>query len=260
MGSLKRVIRDTIGWISRVTRLQLWPVRVRAGMAKGALWTVFPFSANWRCGGEENVQRAFSLLHDPAGAVCWDLGAHFGIHTVGLARQVGTNGSVFAFEPAPVAFARLDLHVRMNRLENVKLYNVAASNADGELNLIVAGGLGSTVTHAKYKDEVLAQGAELLRSKCARLDTLVDAAEVSLPAFVKIDVEGHRAKALSGASSSIARSLPVIVLSVHSREEWQDSWSVLQPLGYTTMGLNHGDIDVAPIGKTLILSAGENIN
>ena len=218
------------------TGLQFCPVRVRAGLAKGAWWTAFPFSSNWRCGGEPEIERALRLLRQTKGAVCWDLGAHFGIHTIGLALEVGPHGQVCAFEPDPVAFMRLQRHARMNKLDNVRLFNLAASNTDGRLKMIVAAGLGSTVTHAKYEDEVVSPEYELLSVQCVRLDTLVEAGEVKSPAFVKVDVEGHGAKALAGAASTIERALPVIVLSVHSQPEWEGSRSLLQPLGYRPRG------------------------
>ncbi|MSU65186.1 MAG: hypothetical protein EXS38_03585 [Opitutus sp.] len=47
---------------------------------------------------------------DIRGWTCWDLGAHFGLYSVGLARRVGPAGQVAAFEPNPISFARLQRH------------------------------------------------------------------------------------------------------------------------------------------------------
>jgi FkbM family methyltransferase len=212
--------------------LQYLPVTVRSGLAKGARWTLAPFSANWRQGGEPEIAEALALLPSVRGAVCWDLGAHFGIHAVGLALQVGPEGRVCAFEPDGVAFARLQRHVRMNRLHNVTLYPLAASDHDGDLEMIVSGGLGSTVTHVRYDDEPVTAETRRLLTRSVRLDTLVSSGELPVPDLLKIDVEGHGGAAIEGALGTISQRRPVIVLSVHCAPEWEQARRALEPLGY----------------------------
>jgi FkbM family methyltransferase len=172
------------------------------------------------------------FLNKVEGAVCWDLGAHFGVHAIGLAFHVGTSGEIVAVEPDHVAYDRLKYHVQLNRLNNVKLFQLAASNLDGDIELIIAQGLGSSVTHAKYEDEILTGETEIFSSKAARMDTLREKHQLRLPNLIKVDVEGHGAKALAGAMNTISDSKPIVVLSVHSPSEWQDSRSLLEPLGY----------------------------
>lgn len=225
-------IRRMVGAAVANSPLQFWPVAVRSGLAKGARWTLAPFSANWRRGGEPDVEAALALLSSARGAKCWDLGAHFGIHAVGLAMQVGPEGSVCAFEPDGVAFARLQRHVKMNGLHNVKLFPLAASDHDGDLELIVSGGLGSTVTHVRYDDESVTSETPRLVTRSVRLDTLVSAGELPVPDLVKIDVEGHGGAAIAGALGTIAKHRPVIVLSVHCAPEWDQARNALEPLGY----------------------------
>jgi FkbM family methyltransferase len=217
--------------------LQYWPVTVRAGLAKGARWTAFPFSSNWRIGGEGDVARCVERAGDLRGKSCWDLGAHFGIHTVGLALAVGFDGQVAAFEPDPVAFLKLSRHIRMNRLSYVKPYQAAASDVDGRLELVVAGALGSTVTHAKYEDEKIDADTEVFYSNALRLDTLVSRGEIRLPDFIKVDVEGHGAKAIAGAINAIGKSHPTMAFSLHSQYEWTDTAALLRPLDYRAVDI-----------------------
>ena len=238
----RRAIRSVLAGLIGRSPLQHWPVTVRAGLAKGARWTAFPFSANWRLGGEVDVARCVAMAGDLAGRTCWDLGAHFGIHTVGLAMCVGPTGEVAAFEPDPVAHRKLERHVRMNRLDQVKLFQAAASDAEGFLELIVAGALGSTVTHARYDDEVIGESTDTVASRAIRLDSLVDEGAIRLPDFVKIDVEGHGAKAIAGAIRAVSRSRPLIALSVHSRAEWFDTATLLEAVGYMPYALATGNV------------------
>ena len=230
---MKRRISQFLGATLNSSPLQYWPVTVRAGLAKGARWTIAPFSANWRNGGEPEVAAGVTLLPSARGAVYWDLGAHFGIHTVGLAMHAGPNGQVCAFEPDAVAFARLRRHVAMNRLSNVRLFSLAASDRDGDLEMIVSGGLGSTVTHVRYDDETVTSQTAKMVANAVRMDTLVSAGKIPAPDLIKIDVEGHGGAAIAGALQTISHRRPVIVLSVHCEPEWAQARAALEPLGYT---------------------------
>ncbi|MEO7972010.1 MAG: FkbM family methyltransferase [Thermoanaerobaculia bacterium] len=177
------------------------------------------------------------------GAVCWDFGAHFGIHTVGMARQVGPEGQVAAFEPDPVAFARLAYHVRANGLTNVELFQAAASNSDEQRRMIPHGGLGSTMSHFRYPGEVEPHDGSTFPVESRVPDSLVAAGRIRLPDLIKVDVQGHGAEALLGSSHSIRAKLPVIIFSSHSPAELNGTQALLEPLGYVVSGLEGAAMD-----------------
>src|SRR5262249_32086096 len=135
-----------VGAVSRgiaATPVGYWQVRVRAGLAKGAKRTLLPFSSNLGMGGsEQDGVAAGSYLSHLEGRVFWDFGAHFGIHAVGMAMQVGSTGQVAAFEPDPTAFRRLRYHVELNALSNVRMFEAAVSRMSGHSNLYLPCGQG----------------------------------------------------------------------------------------------------------------------
>lgn len=222
-------------WLSRLlasSPVSRIPVRVRKGPARGARWTLLPFSYNWREGGEADLQPGLARLAQVSGAVCWDFGAHFGIHTVGMARQVGPSGQVVAFEPDAVAFARLELHVVMNRLANVVLFRAAVSSSKGVQRLISASGPGSTVSHFRYPGEAEPEEHSSVAVEMIAPDDLVQLGRIRPPDLIKVDVEGHGASALQGSLSSIRNKLPVIIFSSHSPTEINGARDLLEPLGY----------------------------
>jgi len=215
-----------------VTPLQYLPVRVRHGLATGARWTFLPYSYNWRQGGESNIVAAVEMLGNIKGASCWDFGAHFGIHTVGLAMRAGNDGQVAAFEPDPVSFRRLERHVRMNRLTNVRLFNLGVSNQVSHVDLIVAEGKGSVRSHFQSEDETVDVNTPRVLVSTIRTDLLVEEGELRLPDLIKVDVQGHGAKALEGSRVSIEKKRPLILFSNHSERELDGTRRLLSPLGY----------------------------
>lgn len=214
------------------TPLAFFPTHVRRGPARGAKWTLAPFSSNWRLGGENDLEAGLSRLAIKVGAVCWDFGAHFGIHTVGMAMQVGESGQVCSFEPDPVAFRRLEYHVRINNLQNVALFQAAASNTQEAKDLIITSGQGSSYSHFRYEDEEISSVTQVLKVLTVVPDQLVSNGVIRLPDLIKVDVEGHGAKALAGSLESIASNRPIIIFSGHSPWEVEGAQTLLSPFGY----------------------------
>lgn len=228
-----REIKGRLGRIVGQSPLGLLPVRVQQGPAKGAHWTLAPFSYYWRKGGYEgDVPAALKLFPSAEGLVFWDIGAHFGIHTITLAMLVGSGGQVAAFEPDRGAFERLTRHVQMNSLSNVQLYQAAASNEDGEDELFIRGYYGSAVSHLRYDSSDNMTGVPSTPVRKLRVDTLVAAGKIRPPDIIKVDAQGHGGYALEGAATTIASYLPVIAFSNHSPGELSHTRDLLAPLGY----------------------------
>ena len=210
------------------------PVKVRHGIAAGASWTLYPWTSYWRGTHEPAVQDCILALGggDIRGWSCWDLGAHFGLYSIGLARRVGPQGSVAAFEPNPVSFARLERHRRMNGLAWLKPYAAAVSAQSGTAELYSHGSLATTTTHLPYEGEQRTADVGAFAVRTVRLDDLVRTGELRPPNFVKIDVEGHGHHALKGMQETLIAARPVIITGFHSPQEIAGMTSLLMPLGY----------------------------
>ena len=215
-----------------VPALAEFPVRVRSGVAEGAKWSLYPYSAYWRGTHEPEFQRRISTLWDWTGKHVWDLGAHYGLFSVGLARRVGPTGRVAAFEPNPVSYARLQLHLRRNHLRNLHAFPFAVGETPAILPLLVYDGLESTTTHLPYENETIHAGIPRVDVPVVRLDDLVAAGAIPAPDFIKMDVEGHGHRALRGAAETLRRHRPVIACGLHGPEETEGIANLLRPLGY----------------------------
>jgi FkbM family methyltransferase len=225
--NISRGIRDLAG--STVGYL---PVRVQAGPAKGARWTLFPRTSYWRGTHELWVQGAIEALGILRGWSCWDLGADFGFYSVMLALRTGPEGEVAAFEPNPRSFGRLRLHARMNGLGWLKCYRSAASDSSGSSELMTYGDLGSTSTHLLYDGEVPGKACLPIEIQTLRLDDEVEAGRLRLPRFIKMDVEGHGHRALRGMARTLEKARPQLIIAFHSDAEVEGCLAILEPLGY----------------------------
>jgi FkbM family methyltransferase len=227
--------RERTATMVKRSPLGLWPVRVRQGVAAGARWTLFPWTSSWRGTHEPAVQAALMNLGggNIEGWSCWDLGAHFGLYTVGLAKRVGPTGQVAAFEPNPLSFARLTRHCRMNQLHWAKLYQAAVSDRHGQAELYTYGDLGATTTHLPYAGEARTDDIGALKVRTLSLDELVRSGELRAPQFVKVDVEGHGHQVMAGMTRTLAAARPIFLVAFHSAEEISGFMEPLRAFDYT---------------------------
>jgi FkbM family methyltransferase len=132
--------------------------------------------------------------------------------TLLLAKCVGENGTVIAFEPLPENFCVLKQNVTMNRLQNVRVEGKAVSNRSGTVALNIF-------------DWTPFPGTSQIGSKSARAQAIVfmthQVPAISLDhylgnglhiQFVKIDVEGFEDLVIEGMRETLKRDRPTLVL------------------------------------------------
>ena len=65
-----------------------------------------------------------------------DVGANIGTYSLLARRLVGPTGRVVAFEPHPVAAARLRENVELNRIDNIEVHEAAVADVAGEAEFL----------------------------------------------------------------------------------------------------------------------------
>ena len=150
-------------------------------------------TGNWYAGLHEAEDMAFCLHALRPDDLFMDVGANIGSSTVLAAGAVGAR--VVALEPSAEARAALTANVALNRLEKrVRIQAVAAGDAEGEVRLSMGRG---PMNRALDVGEDGPSETVPLR----RLDAILDG---RVPTLLKIDVEGHEAEVLRGASATLA--------------------------------------------------------
>jgi FkbM family methyltransferase len=161
----------------------------------------------WAFGSyEEHFAELFRCLVSPDDR-CVDVGANVGVHTIRLAKVVGSRGEVIALEPDKEVARRARHNIMLNQLSNVRVINAAASDE--------AGG-GVQLYRPDARDTNRARASLLRHSYLTGTTTTVPAVtidEVCLDpvALIKIDVEGHEAAVVRGAAAVIERYSPAVI-------------------------------------------------
>lgn len=138
-----------------------------------------------------------------------DVGANLGDWALPAARLVGRAGRVLAFEPVPHLAAALRKSAWANRFSHLEVHQRALSNRSGQGEFSV-----ERENSGGSRLERMADGAGRSFTQVqVEVGTLDEAAApLSSLSLVKIDVEGHEAEVLQGASQTLARLRPALHL------------------------------------------------
>lgn len=157
-----------------------------------------------------------------------EAGANLGAHTVCLAKQVGPQGVVHAFEPQRILFQALCANLALNSLSNVHCRQEALGETPGTVTIPPLdysaennfGGL--SLPHAAQRDAV---GEEVPV-------TTLDSLELPRCEFLKVDVEGMELSVLKGGQKTIERWRPILYVENDRSELSPPLIEFLLGLGY----------------------------
>jgi FkbM family methyltransferase len=165
-----------------------------------------------------------------------DAGANHGSFSLIAAQLVAEHGFVAAFEPQPRLSRLVRESLAATKKRNFRVYELACSDREGEVDLYVpwllSSGSGSAGIHKALSAP---PGHSTVRVRTATLD-------MELPGSVvlKVDVEGSELATLRGARGIIDRYRPAIVIEINARSAAaagttpDQMLDLLQELGYST--------------------------
>jgi FkbM family methyltransferase len=197
--------------------------------------------------------RALTKLNLTTGSLFIDVGANCG-QSIAALRSLFPGCAILAFEPNPIAFryAERALHSKARLISPLGLskksmlsqaFNVALGAAAGSMELHVPTCCG-IVCHqlASLKQPDLAKLEKFLKDSdfrfASRDNIEIIRTTVAIkplddfdltPDFVKIDVEGHELAVLAGATETLRRSTPILMIEWGERPE---ILALLRQLGY----------------------------
>lgn len=166
----------------------------------------------------EDQAELFDKLLKPE-AVVVEVGANIGAHTVVLAKRAKR---VHAFEPQRRLFHVLCGNVALNSLDNVECYRAAGGE---KYDLLKIGAMNFDLpdnNHGAFHVDMAGDPVDV-----------VEVFPVTIPCdFLKVDVEGHEARVLKGASEMIRECRPVLYVENDRKEKSDELVNVIHGLGY----------------------------
>jgi len=232
--------------------------RYRGDIANAQEWHVYFF------GGYELKELSLmtDILGQMNGPVALDIGGNLGGHALTMAR-VAKN--VHTVEPFPPLADRIDSLMKMNGCDNVVIHRIGLGAEVSELDYYLDTESRNQGTGSFLNDH--SDGGVAAKLKVVRGDEHFQGTLDALD-FIKIDIEGFEAPALSGLRNTLEKFRPIIMMEVTESsarlfEEFGgiekvmpfefDLWKINNP-SYPLGIFESGNYSIAPIDK---LDAGK---
>lgn len=186
-------------------------------------------------------EQIYSALLRP-GDVVYDIGANDGSIALCLARIIGPEGVVVAFEPVWSTYVRLCRNLQFDTYSKANIVTVPCgiSNANDVAQMSVpdtncesASLAGRDAWHECLGECTITQVPCVLRT----LDSLVEELSLPVPDFIKVDVEGAERMVVEGAAQLIGARKPLLLLEVFA--PWQAAFHY-RPFDLLSLLMEHG--------------------
>jgi FkbM family methyltransferase len=158
------------------------------------------------------------------GSYVLDGGANQGAFTVMLARLVGLEGAVYAFEPQRLTYQVLCANAALNSLVNVHAIHAALGAAAGTVIIPLL-----DPRHTYHSGGVTVRMGG--QGEVVRVMT-IDSLDLPRLDLVKLDIEGHERAAIRGAAKTLARHRPVLYVENDKPEHFLGLIADIRALGY----------------------------
>lgn len=187
------------------------------------------------------------ISHCTGNMLLFDLGAHFGIFSL-VAAHFG--GRAVAVDPSPIAAKMIARQVHLNALENlVAVLEAAVSDACGDIQMLSAG----VFSDGYFKIVKDRPKSEMTKTTALTVDQLTE--RFGNPTHIKIDVEGHEAAVLRGATKTLRSGSPIIFLELHNEMVAADGGMAHASLDILdTLEYNIYNVDGTMLDRETILS------
>lgn len=173
----------------------------------------------------------------PDEAVILDIGANIGSHSVYWSLERNAK-KIYSFEPLDYTFEILKRNIELNKLENrVEIFNYGLYNIDSKAKVsnFNLGNVGNTSFSPNNNGNF----------ELKKLDSIDIPEKIDL---MKIDVEGAEVEVLIGATNTIRKNKPVIVIESFNRKPEIDD---------IFLGLGYRQVDTIRQGEDYIYQAIE---
>jgi FkbM family methyltransferase len=188
---------------------------------------------------------------DPADEIIVDCGANIGVFTLYAAARA-PRAHLFAVEPFPSTFHKLQENVRRNQLGNrITCLPIALAACDGMVNMYAAAEVPSHL-----RQVIKPSGADTVSVPASSLSSLIQRMGTSNVDLLKIDIEGSEHPALLAAGPPAFSSVQRLSVEYHQTGDKDALFSHLKAAGFElcrdrVLGHNYGVAEfVGPLHRT----------
>ena len=183
-----------ISGLSRLFMIRLGDVKLRFFPTRFSADLWFP---------AKNIFKDYNLPFLKEGNTVIDVGANIGLTVLLFKKYIGSTGNIYAFEPDPKGFEYLKKNIKLNKLNNVFLFNCAVGEKKEKAYLKIneKASTGNAITFSK-KEGILVD--------MVCLDNFTEEYCIDVVDLLKVDTEGFEKFVFLGGKETLSKTNFVI--------------------------------------------------
>jgi FkbM family methyltransferase len=197
---------------------------------------------------EKDIYKFIELI--PDGSIILDIGSNIGVIASTLAQNK-KSCTIYCYEPIPANATNIKRLIKLFKLNNIKLNQIALGNTIGTVNMLVPAHqqvLYEGHSHIANDEDVLSAGLKY-SVKIDKVDNLFLNGEQQKISAIKLDVENYEFEVLQGARRVLTENKPIIFCELWNNEVRFQVIDYLKELGYSCL-VNRDNKLVSTDGKT----------
>lgn len=159
---------------------------------------------------EDNVLNNFKAqLHNSS--VFIDVGANIGLYSLLAAQIIKKEKSIFAFEPAPLAYQKFLSNITLNNFNQITAVNSCVSDYIGEIELNIC----EDDAYNSIGNNPMLKIKDTIKTPVITIDEFVKVNKLKSVDVIKIDTEGAEFLVCKGAINTILQFKPMFFFEVN---------------------------------------------
>lgn len=136
----------------------------------------------------------------------FDIGANIGYHSINISK-FNSECEVYSFEPIIKTYNYLNENLEINNIKNVRTFNIALSNYNGECDFFYYPQGSMNASAANLNESVK---CEKILCKIKKIDDFVFENNINKIDLIKCDTEGSELLVFKGAIATLQKFKPII--------------------------------------------------
>lgn len=137
-----------------------------------------------------------------------DVGANYGMYALSMAKLVGDQGHIWAFEPASNTVRNLNRSIRLNQFQNITVLQQGLSNRQGAATFYISGRAEMNTLNTENES-----GATETIS-LTTLDQCMEQLQWNEIDFIKLDAEGEESRIIDAGGQVLSKMSPLVMFEL----------------------------------------------
>lgn len=163
-----------------------------------------------------------------------DIGSNIGYYAILESKLVGPSGKVFSIEPSPKNFELLEENLKLQKMNNFQLFNLAIGSKNEKLEFVISG--KSNWSKIKEKNDIIGKNDKIITVLVKPLDLFCEENLLEKIDLIRMDVEGYEENIIAGGKETLRKFKPTLMIEIHKmylgKERTKKILNELYELGY----------------------------